>query len=93
MLKNCIWCDLMKQPSSFWTNHLTLHLLLLCMIASWMLGVAPVILATGYQPLLPSLAIPGLPLLRSQPTLDEEEAHLTEVGLTWFQGLGGDCIR
>ena len=79
MVKACIQCGLKKEPASFWMNHLASALLLLCMTASWMMGVAPFLLATGHQPLLPSLAIPGLPSLPDQPTPDEEEAYLAEV--------------
>ena len=53
------------------------------------------LLATGRQPLLPSMAIPGLPSLPDQPTPDEEEAYLAKVShiTKWLQGLGGDCIK
>ena len=44
-----------------------------------MMQVMPFLLATGQQPLLPSMAIPGLPSLPDQSTLDEEEAYLTKV--------------
>ena len=38
------------------------------------------------------MAIPGLPSLPDQPTLDEEEAYLTEVSciIEQLQWLGGD---
>ena len=62
-LKDCIRRSLTKTPATFWTNHLAPVLLLLCMTASRMMGVAPYLLATGQQPLLPSIAIPGLPSL------------------------------
>ena len=42
-------------------------------------GIALFLLSMGHSPLLPSLAIPGLPSLPNQPTLDKEEAYLTEV--------------
>ena len=53
------------------------------------------LLATGQQPLLPSMAIPGLQSLLDQPTPDKEEAYLTEVShiVEWLQGLGGDHIK
>ena len=79
MLKDCIWCGLTKEPATFWTNHLALALLLLYMTVSRMMGVMPFLLAMGQQPLLPSMAIPGLPSLPNQPTLDEEEAYLAKV--------------
>ena len=79
MLKDCIWYGLTKEPTTFWMNNLALALLLLCMTASWMMGITPFLLAMGQQPFLLSLAIPGLPLLVEQPTMDEEEAYLTEV--------------
>ena len=43
------------------------------------MGVVPFLLAMGQQPLLPSMAIPGLPSLPNQLTIDEEEAYLTKV--------------
>ena len=61
MLKDSIQHSLIKEPASFWTNHLALALLLLCMTASWIMGIAPYLVARGHQPLLPSLAIPALP--------------------------------
>ena len=68
MLKDCIWHGLTKAPTTFWMNHLALALLLLHMTASKMMGVTPYLLATGQQPLLPSMAVPGLPSLPNQPT-------------------------
>ena len=79
MLKSCIPRGLTKMPTTFWTNHLALALLLLCMTVSRMTGIAPYLLATGRQPLLPSIAVPGLPSLPDQPTPDEEETYLAEV--------------
>ena len=79
MLKDCIWHGLTKEPATYWTNHLALALLLLCMTASRMMGIMPFLLAMGQQPLLPSMAIPGLPSLPNQPTLDKEEGYLAEV--------------
>ena len=70
MLKVCIQCSLTKEPTSFWTNHLASALLLLCMTAGQMMGFVPFLLSMGYQPLLPSMAILGLPSLPNQPTLD-----------------------
>ena len=69
----------MKEPTSLWTNSLALALVLLCITVSQMMDIAPILLATGCQALLPSLAILGLPLLHNQPTPDKEEAYLTEV--------------
>ena len=65
------------------------------MTASRMTGVAPFLLATGQQPLLPSMAIPGLLSLPDQPTLDEEETYLAKVSciVEWLQGLGGNRIK
>ena len=34
MLKDYIWCNLPKEPLTFWTKHLALALLLLYMIVS-----------------------------------------------------------
>ena len=79
MLKDCIWRGLTKEPTSFWMNHLALALLLLCMTASQMMGITPFLLAIGHQLLLPSMAIPGLPYLPNQHTLDKEEAYLAKV--------------
>ena len=95
MLKDCIQCSLTKVPATFWMNHLALALLLLCMTASRMMGVMPYLLATGRQPLLPSMAIPGLPSLPNQPTPDEEEMYLTKVShiVEWLQGLGSAHIK
>ena len=47
MLKDCIQCGLTKMPTTFWTNHLALALLLLCMTASRMMGIIPYLLVTG----------------------------------------------
>ena len=46
-LKDCIWRGLTKKPATFWTNHLALALLLLCMTVSRMTGVAPYLIATS----------------------------------------------
>ena len=39
MLKDCIRRGLTKMPTTFWTNHLALALLLLCMTVSRMTGI------------------------------------------------------
>ena len=64
------------------------------MTASWMMGVAPFLLATGYQPLVPSLAVPELPSLLKQLTPDEEETYSTKASciVTWLYNLGGNHI-
>ena len=95
MLKDCIRHGLTKMPATFWTNHLASALLLLCMMASRMMGIVPYLLATGQQPLLPSITIPGLPSLPDQPTLDEEETYLAKVShiVEWLQELGGARIK
>ena len=95
MLKDCIRHGLTKMPTTFWTNHLALALLLLCMTVSRMMGIMPYLLVTGQQPLLLSIAIPGLPSLPDQPTPDEEETYLAEVShiVEWLQGLGGTHIK
>ena len=54
MLKDCIWHGLAKVPTAFWMDHLALALLLLCMTASRMMGIAPYLLATSRQLLLPT---------------------------------------
>ena len=53
------------------------------------------LLAIGWQPLLPSMAVPGLPSLPNQMASDEEEAYLNKVSCTteWLQGLGGNRIK
>ena len=79
MLMDCIQHSLIKEPTLFWINSLALALLLLCMTVSWMMGIALFFLAMSYQPLLPSLAIAGLPSLPSQLTPDEKEAYTTEI--------------
>ena len=43
------------------------------------MGIMLYLLATGQQPLLLSIAIPGLPSLPDQPTPDEEETYLAKV--------------
>ena len=60
-----------------------------------MMGVIPYLLATSQQPLLPSMAVPGLPSLPGQPTPDKEETYLAEVShiVEWLQGLGGTRIK
>ena len=60
-----------------------------------MMGITLFLLAFSQQPLLPSLAIPGLPSLPDQPTLDEEEAYLTKAShiIEWLQVLGVGCIK
>ena len=95
MLKDCIRRGLTKMPATFWTNHLAPALLLLHMTASRMTGIVPFLLATSQQPLLPSIAIPGLPSLPDQPTPDEEEMYLAKVSriVEWLQELGGSRIK
>ena len=65
------------------------------MTESRMTDIAPYLLATGQQPLLPSMAVPGLLSLPDQPTLDEEETYLAEFSciVEWLQGLGGSRIK
>ena len=86
MLKDRIWHGLMKEPASFWMNHLASALLLLCMTVSQTIGIMLFLLATGCQPLLPSMAIPGVPSLPDQPTPDEKEAYLAKVSyiIAWL---------
>ena len=95
MLKDCIRRGLTKMPATFWTNHLAPALLLLRMTVSRMMGVTLYLLATGQQPLLPSIAVPGLPSLPDQPTPDEEETYLADVSriVEWLQELGGTRIK
>ena len=83
------------MPATFWTNHLAPALLLLHMTASRMTGIAPYLLATGQQPLLPSIAVPGLPSLPDQPTPDEEETYLADISriVEQLQELGGTRIK
>ena len=59
------------------------------------MGIAPYLLVTGRQLLLPSIAIPGLLSLPDQPTPDEEEIYLAEVSCIgeWLQGMGGTRIK
>ena len=94
MLKDFIRRGLTKEPTTFWMKHLALALLLLHMTVSRMMGVMAFLLATGRQPLLPSMAIPGLLSLPSQPAPDEEEANLAKVShiVKEVQGLGGNHI-
>ena len=49
------------------------------MTVSQMMGIALFLFTMGHQPLLSSLAIPGLPLLPDQLAPDEEEAYLAKV--------------
>ena len=79
MLKDCIWCSPTKTPTTFSTNYLALALFLLQMTVSRITGIMPYLLATGRQPLLPSIAIPELPSLPDQLTPDGEETYLAEV--------------
>ena len=60
-----------------------------------MTGIMPYLLATGRQPLLPSIAVPGLPSLPDQPTPDEEEVYLANISriINWLQELGGARIK
>ena len=53
------------------------------------LALLPFLLAVGCQPLLLSMAFPGLPSVPNQLTPDQEEAHLTEVSyiIVWLQEL------
>ena len=55
----------------------------------------PYLLATSQQPLLPSMAIPGLPSLPDQLTPDKQEMYLAKVSriVEWLQGLGGARIK
>ena len=91
MLKDCIQHGLTKMSATFWTNHLAPALLLLRMTVSRMMGIMPYLLATGQQPLLLSIAAPGLPSLPDQPTPDEEEMYLANVShiIERLQELGG----
>ena len=95
MLKDSIRCGLTKMPTTFWMNHLAPALLPLCMTASRMMGIMPFLLVTGQQPLLPSIAIPGLPSLPDQPTLDKEETYLAKVTriMERLQELGDARIK
>ena len=95
MIKDCIQHGLTKAPATFWMNYLASALLLLCMMVSRMTGITPYLLATGQQPLLPSMAISELSSLPDQLTSDEEEAYLAEVShiIERLQGLGGDHIK
>ena len=95
MLKDCIWRGLTKVPTTFWMNHLASALLLLYITVGRITGIALYLLATGQQPLLPSMAIPGLPSLPDQLTWDEEEAYLAEVSciIEQLQGLGANRIK
>ena len=95
MLKDCIWRGLTKMPTTFWTNHLAPALLLLHMTARRMTGIMPYLLVTGRQPLLPSIAVPGLPSLPDQPMPDEEEAYFADISriVERLQELGGTRIR
>ena len=76
-------------------NHLAPVLLLLRMTASRIMGIVPYLLATGQQPLLPSIAVPGLPSLPDQPTPDEEETYFADVShiVKQLQELGGARIK
>ena len=78
ILKDYNWHGPKKEPASFWTNHLALSLLLLYVAVSQMVGVVLFLLAIFHHLLLPSLTIPGLPLLPNQLTLAEEEAYLAK---------------
>ena len=59
------------------------------------MGIVLYLLATSQQPLLPSMAVPGLPSLPDQLTPDEEETYLTKVShiAKWLQRLGGNHIK
>ena len=94
-LKDCIRRSLTKTPTTFWTNHLAPVLLLLRMTVSRMTGIAPYLLATGQQLLLPSIAIPRLPALPDQPTPDEEEAYFADISriAERLQELGSARIK
>ena len=65
------------------------------MTASRMMGVAPYLLATSQQLLLPSIAIPGLPSLPNQLTPDGEETYLAKIShiVEQLQELGGARIK
>ena len=60
-----------------------------------MTGVALFLLVTGRQPLLPSIAVPGLLSPPDQQTPDEEEMYLAKVShiMEWLQELGGARIK
>ena len=94
-LKDCTRRGLTKTPATFWTNHLAPALLLLRVTASRMMGVVPYLLATGRQPLLPSIAVPGLPALPDQPTPDEEQAYFADISriVERLQELGSARIK
>ena len=75
-LKDCMQCGLMKEPAPLWMNHLASALLLLHMTVNQKMGTILFLLAIGCQPLLTSMAMPELPLLPNQLTLDEEKTYL-----------------
>ena len=50
--------------------------------------IVPYLLVMGCQPLLPSVAITGLPLLPEQPTLDKEEAYITKISPQIYSSKG-----
>ena len=52
------------------------------------MGVMPYLLETSRQPLLPSMAIPGLPSLPDQPTPDEKK-HISPRSATLLSGSKG----
>ena len=79
IFKDCIQRGLTKDPATFWMKHLALAMLLLHMTASRMMGITLFLLAMVYQPMLPSMAVPGLPSLPNQLIQDGEEAYLTKV--------------
>ena len=75
-------------------NNFASALLLLHMTVSRMMSIAPYLLATSQQPLLPSMAIPGLLSLPDQPTLDEEKTYLAKVSHIFerLQGWGATAL-
>ena len=79
MLRGYIRLGLTKEPATFWMNHLASALLLLCITVSKMISVISFLLTIGRQPLLLSMAVPGLPCLPNQLALDKEEPYLAKV--------------
>ena len=92
-LKDAVRRGLTKTPDSFWSDHVCAALMLARFTTSRATGIAPFTLATGRQPLLPSIILPPPPMV-SEPSSEDEERYLEALGeqVQRLQQVGGERI-
>ena len=74
-LKEAIRRGLIKDPASYWSNHLGPALAMLRFTPSRMTGLTPFSLVTGRKPQLPSLPARPLPELPEEASAAQEEEY------------------